>query len=44
MNKIPQPRGARNIRQLVSIERTRHSQKPSEIRDRIKEMFPNKMQ
>ena len=40
LNKIPQPRGARNIRQLVSIERTRHSQKPGEVRDRIKQMFP----
>jgi N6-adenosine-specific RNA methylase IME4 len=40
IHKIPQPRGARNIRQLVSIERTRHSQKPGEVRDRISEMFP----
>jgi N6-adenosine-specific RNA methylase IME4 len=39
--KIPQPRGARNIRQLVSSMRREHSQKPDEVRCRIDEMFPN---
>lgn len=38
--KIPQPRGARNVRQLVSVLRGRHSEKPQEVRDRIVEMFP----
>ena len=41
--KIPQPRGARNIRQLISIKRTRHSAKPTEVRDRITEMFPTQL-
>ena len=39
--KIPQPRGARNIRQLVQIKRTRHSEKPDAVRKRIEEMFPH---
>ena len=38
--KIPSPRGARNIRQLVSEERTKHSAKPHEVRKRIEQMFP----
>ena len=38
--KIPQPRGARNIRQLVNIKRGKHSEKPSEVRKRIDAMFP----
>ena len=38
--KIPQPRGARNMRQLVSKIRGRHSAKPEEVRKRIEEMFP----
>ena len=38
--KIPGPRGARNVRQLVSIKRGRHSEKPAEVRRRIDEMFP----
>ena len=38
--KIPQPRGARNIRQLVSAKRGPHSSKPEEIRQRIDQMFP----
>lgn len=37
--KIPSPRGARNIRQYVSVERGKHSEKPKEVRDRIAEMF-----
>lgn len=38
--KIPQPRGARNVRQFLSKKRTEHSKKPNEIRDRIHTMFP----
>ena len=38
--KIPSPRGARNIHQFISELRGRHSAKPSEIRNRITEMFP----
>ncbi len=38
--KIPQPRGARNIRQLVEHPTTKHSVKPNEVRTRIEEMFP----
>ena len=38
--RIPKPRGARNIRQLVSEKRTRHSAKPAEVRNRITLMFP----
>ena len=38
--RIPQPRGRRDIRQLVSEPRGRHSEKPDEVRTRIAEMFP----
>jgi len=38
---IPQPRGIRNSRQYYELKRTRHSQKPDEIRNRIAKMFPN---
>ncbi|MBC6444028.1 MAG: transcriptional regulator [Alphaproteobacteria bacterium GM202ARS2] len=38
--KIPSPRGARNIRQLVEVERGTHSSKPAEVRQRIEAMFP----
>lgn len=38
--KIPQPRGARNIRQLVVEKATEHSRKPEEVRRRIDLMFP----
>jgi N6-adenosine-specific RNA methylase IME4 len=38
--KIPKPRGARNIRQLVSSLRGRHSEKPNDVRLRIEKMFP----
>jgi hypothetical protein len=38
--RIPRPRGARNIRQLVQSERREHSQKPDEVRKRIEAMFP----
>jgi len=39
-NKIPKPRGARNIRQFLSEMRGKHSAKPNEIRNRIDLMFP----
>ena len=38
--KIPKPRGARNIKQLVRVERTLHSQKPIEVLQNIEKMFP----
>ena len=38
--KIPQPRGARNIRQFVPHPRQKHSKKPNEVRTRIEKMFP----
>lgn len=38
--KFPTPRGARNIRQLVSIHRGEHSEKPEIIIDGITKMFP----
>ena len=38
--KIPSPRGARNIRQLVESTRQEHSRKPEEVRKRIEAMFP----
>ena len=39
--KIPQPRGARNIRQYLEHPREKHSKKPDEVRTRIEEMFPS---
>ena len=39
--KIPQPRGARNIRQYIEHPREKHSKKPDEVRTRIEEMFPS---
>ena len=39
--RIPQPRGARNVRQLVSAKRGPHSTKPEEVRERIERMFPD---
>jgi len=39
-NKIPWPRGMRSIRQMVSVPRSRHSEKPDEVRRRIQAMFP----
>ncbi len=39
--RIPQPRGARNIRQMISEPRTLHSSKPAEARRRIDRMFPS---
>ena len=38
--KIPSPRGARNIQQLVRVPRGKHSEKPIEVLDRITKMFP----
>ena len=38
--KIPKPRGARNIRQYLKSQRTRHSEKPQEVIHRITSMFP----
>ena len=38
--RIPRPRGARNVRQLVSERRGAHSAKPEEVRRRIERMFP----
>ena len=38
--RIPTPRGARNVRQLVSERRAEHSRKPLEVRRRIEAMFP----
>ena len=40
LGNIPRPRGARNIRQLVQERRTRHSEKPENVRKRIEKMFP----
>ncbi len=41
--KIPEPRGARDVRQFLSEPRQRHSEKPGAIRDRIAEMFPTQL-
>jgi N6-adenosine-specific RNA methylase IME4 len=38
--KIPRPRGARNVRQLVESPYTKHSEKPHEVNARIDLMFP----
>ena len=38
--RIPQPRGARNVRQFLSSPRGIHSSKPEEVRQRIEQMFP----
>ena len=38
--RIPKPRGARNVRQLVQEKRGPHSAKPEEVRSRIEAMFP----
>jgi len=38
--KIPTPRGSRNERQYIKSERTKHSEKPGEVRERISKMFP----
>ena len=38
--RIPTPRGARNIRQMLRRRRGPHSEKPEEVRRRIEAMFP----
>lgn len=38
--RIPKPRGARNIQQLIRSPRREHSQKPDEIIEAIGKMFP----
>lgn len=38
--RIPQPRGARNIKQLIRVPRGKHSVKPLEVLNGIEEMFP----
>jgi N6-adenosine-specific RNA methylase IME4 len=38
--RIPLPRGARNVQQLVRAPRTRHSEKPDEVRNAIVRMWP----
>lgn len=38
--KFPQPRGARNIRQMVVVHRGAHSVKPVDVIDGITKMFP----
>ena len=39
--RIPKPRGARNIQQLVRSPRKEHSEKPVEVIRAIAKMFPN---
>lgn len=38
--KIPRPRGARNVQQLVRSKRNGHSEKPIEVMQGIENMFP----
>lgn len=38
--RIPTPRGARNVRQLVQVPRGKHSEKPEVVIDGITKMFP----
>lgn len=38
--RIPTPRGARNIKQLIRSPRREHSQKPDEAIENIEKMFP----
>ena len=38
--RFPTPRGARNVRQLVSCRRGRHSEKPEAVIEGITRMFP----
>ncbi len=38
--RIPKPRGARNIQQLVRSPRKEHSEKPTEVIEAITKMFP----
>lgn len=38
--RFPTPRGARNVRQLISVRRGRHSEKPDGVIEGITRMFP----
>lgn len=38
--KFPQPRGARNVKQMLARRRGEHSEKPIEVIDGITKMFP----
>lgn len=38
--KFPQPRGARNVRQMIEFHRGKHSEKPVKVIDGITRMFP----
>jgi|SRR3989339_620315 len=38
--RIPRPRGARNIQQLIRSPRGRHSEKPVQVTQAIEKMFP----
>ena len=38
--KIPRPRGARNVKQLIRSPRKKHSEKPPEVIEGIEKMFP----
>ena len=38
--RFPTPRGARNIRQLLSVHRGKHSEKPEQVIQGITQMFP----
>lgn len=38
--KFPTPRGTRNVRQLISVQRGKHSEKPEEVIQGITKMFP----
>jgi N6-adenosine-specific RNA methylase IME4 len=38
--RIPAPRGARNVQQLVRSQREKHSEKPREVLHAIEKMFP----
>lgn len=38
--RIPQPRGARNVQQLVRVPRGEHSEKPIEVARAIEKMWP----
>lgn len=39
--RIPAPRGARNIQQLIRVPRGKHSEKPIEVLHAIEKMFPS---
>lgn len=38
--RIPKPRGARNVQQLIRVPRGKHSEKPIEVLHGIEKMFP----